>query len=57
MINRAVQGDQCAQCWSAAHPDDHRQDEHDGDTMSTNGTLFVFIFNAALVFILNAGHQ
>ncbi|MGI8312804.1 hypothetical protein [Saccharopolyspora hattusasensis] len=34
-----------------------RHDEHDGVTVSTNGALFVFIYSAAVMFILNAGHS
>lgn len=35
----------------------HRHDEHVEVTMNTNGTLFLLIFNAALVFIFNAGQH
>ncbi|EWM15230.1 hypothetical protein KUTG_05534 [Kutzneria sp. 744] len=35
----------------------HRHDEHVGVTMSTNGALFMLIYNAALVLIFNAGQQ
>ncbi|WP_168589133.1 hypothetical protein [Saccharopolyspora sp. ASAGF58] len=34
-----------------------RQDEHDGVTVSTNGALFVIIYSAAAMFILNAGQH
>lgn len=56
MINKAVRASVCPELVTGTNGG-RRQDEHVGVTVSTNGALFMLIYSAAFVLILNAWQQ